>query len=374
LFGTGWSHLRAAVENPYIRISSRRHPAGGQENAIREANMARTEILSTGFYVPERVVTNHELTEYMDTSDEWIQQRSGIVERRWAAEGEAGSDMAVAATNMALERAGFEVDEIDAIILATLSPDHFFPGTGVFLQRKLGITDIPCLDIRTQCTGFIYGLSVADAWIRTGMYRNVLLVGTEVHSSGLDLSNAGRDTAVLFGDGAGVAILGPTDVEDGDDPSGVLAVRVHADGRHAEKLWAEAPACAYKPFISKELIDQGKTRPTMEGREVFKHAITKMPAAVKEVVDEAGLDITDIDMLIPHQANLRIAQMVQKSLGLADDKVYNNIMRYGNTTAASIPIALHECLDEGRIAKGDLVCLTAFGSGFTWGSALIRWQ
>jgi 3-oxoacyl-[acyl-carrier-protein] synthase-3 len=339
--------------------------------------MVRTQILSTGFYVPERVVTNHELEQYMDTSDEWIQQRSGIVERRWAADGEAGSDMAVHATNMALERAGMKPEDIDAIVVATISPDHFFPGTGVFLQRKLGITDIPSLDIRNQCTGFLYGLSVADAWIRTGMYEHILLVGAEIHSTGLDLSDEGRDTAVLFGDGAGAVVLGPGanggDGANGDADRGLLAVRVHADGRHAEKLWAEGPACAYKPFVSKEMIDAGMCRPSMEGREVFKHAIVRMPGAVREVLDETGLEVSDIDMLIPHQANLRIAQVVQKSLGLSDEKIYNNIMRYGNTTAASIPIALHECLEEGRISEGDLVCLTAFGSGFTWGSALIRW-
>jgi 3-oxoacyl-[acyl-carrier-protein] synthase-3 len=291
------------------------------------------------------------------------------VERRWAADGEAGSDLAKVATERALERAGMEANEIDCIILATISPDHFFPGTGVFLQRKLGLRDIPCLDVRNQCTGFIYGLQVADAWIRTGQYQRVLLVGTEVHSTGLELSTKGSDTAVLFGDGAGVAILGPGD----DDGPGVLVVRTHADGRHAEKLWAEAPASAYRPFIAKEYIDQGITRARMEGREVFKHAVVKMPAAVREVLELAGLTVEEIGMVIPHQANLRISQAVQKVLGLPDEKIYNNIMRYGNTTAASIPIALHECVEEGRIEEGDLVCLTAFGSGFTWGAALIRW-
>ena len=331
--------------------------------------MVHTEFISTGMYVPDRVVTNHELEGYMDTSDEWIRQRSGIEERRWAAEDEGGSDMAKVAAERALEAAGMEADEIDCIIVATLSPDHFFPGTGVFLQRKLGLKNIPCLDIRNQCTGFIYGLEIADAFVKTGQYERVLLVGTEVHSSGIDVSTEGRDTAVLFGDGAAVAILGPTR----DADRGVLAVRTHADGRHAEKLWAPAPACIKKPFISKEMIDQGMTRPHMEGRDVFKHAITKMPAALTEVLELAGYSTSDLDMVIPHQANLRIAQGVQKSLGLPDDKMYVNIQRYGNTTAASIPIALHECVGEGRIQRGDLVGFTAFGSGFTWGGALVRW-
>jgi 3-oxoacyl-[acyl-carrier-protein] synthase-3 len=331
--------------------------------------MVRTEFIATGMYVPERVVTNHELEGYMDTSDEWIQQRSGIQERRWAAEDEGGSDMAKIAAERALVKAGMEVDEIDCIIVATLSPDHFFPGTGVFLQRKLGVKDVPCLDIRNQCTGFVYGLEIADAFIKTGQYRRILLVGTEVHSAGIDLSTEGRDTAVLFGDGAAVAILGPT--EDAD--RGVLAVRTHADGRHAEKLWGPAPACVNKPFITKAMIDEGLTRPFMEGRDVFKHAVTKMPAALKEVLEVGGYSIDDLDMVIPHQANMRIAQAVAKSLGLSDDKMYINIQRYGNTTAASIPIALHECVEEGGIQRGDLVGFTAFGSGFTWGGALVRW-
>ncbi|MFO7589175.1 MAG: beta-ketoacyl-ACP synthase III [Gemmatimonadota bacterium] len=331
--------------------------------------MPRTEFLSTGFYVPERVVTNAELETYMDTSDEWIRQRSGIEERRWCAEGEGGSDMAKVATERALEKMGMEADGIDCIVLATVSPDHFFPGTGVFLQRKLGLKDIPCLDVRNQCTGFLYGLEVADAFIRTGRYRRILLVGTEIHSTGLQVNTEGRDTAVLFGDGAGVAILGPTD----DPDRGVLAVRNHADGAHAEKLWAPAPACIKMPFISKEDIDAGLARPYMEGREVFKHAVNRMPEAIHEVLAEAGYTIDEVALVIPHQANLRISEMVQRRLGLSDDRIYNNIMRYGNTTAATIPIALAEAVDEGRVKRGDLVAFTAFGSGFTWGGALVRW-
>ena len=333
--------------------------------------MIRTRFVSTGMRVPDRLVTNDDLASMMDTTDEWIQQRSGIRERRWVEPDEAGSDLGCAAARMALERAGLEASDLDAIIVATLSPDHFFPGMGVFLQRKLGVADIPCLDVRNQCSGFLYGLSVADAWIRVGQYRRVLLVGSEVHSTGLHRNDAGRDTAVLFGDGAGAAVLEGVEAENGE--AGVLSVHIHADGRHAEKLWVEAPGSRYDPLISHEHIDAGLTRPAMEGREVFKHATSRMPEAVREALDANGLTIDDIDMLIPHQANLRISQMVQRALGMTDDRVYNNIQRYGNTTAASIPIALHECVEEGRLAEGDLLCLTAFGSGFTWGSALVRW-
>jgi len=331
--------------------------------------MPRTEFISTGYYVPERVVTNVELESYMTTSDEWIRKRSGIEERRWCKEGEGGSDMAQVAAERALEKAGMEADEIDCIIVATISPDYFFPGTGVFLQRKLGLSEIPCLDVRNQCTGFLYGLEVADAFIRMRRYQRILLVGTEIHSTGLQVNDVGRDTAVLFGDGAGVAILGPTDDED----RGVRAVRTHADGTFAEKLWAPAPACIKNPFISKQDIDDMLVRPFMEGKEVFRHAVTRMPQAIHEVLDESGLTIDEVDMVIPHQANLRIAEMVQRKLGLPDDKMYNNIMRYGNTTAASIPIALSEAVDEGKIERGDLVAFAAFGSGFTWGGALVRW-
>jgi 3-oxoacyl-[acyl-carrier-protein] synthase-3 len=331
--------------------------------------MLRTELLSTGFHVPERVITNEDLTRLMETSDEWIQQRSGIVERRWAENGVGASDLAKRAAEAALDRAGLEAADLDCLILATLSPDVYFPGSGVFLQRKLGIKDIPCLDVRNQCTGFVYGLSIADAWIRTGMYKRILLVGTEVHSTGLDKSTAGRDTAVLFGDGAGAWILGPGE----DSGRGVLSVHIHADGRYAEKLWMEAPGSRYNPWLEPWHLEKGLTRPYMEGRDVFKHAVVKMPAAVKEALAANGLGVEDIDLLIPHQANLRITQAVQKSLGLPDEKVVSNIQKYGNTTAASIPIALHEAVEEGRVKSGDLVCITAFGSGFTWGSALIRW-
>jgi 3-oxoacyl-[acyl-carrier-protein] synthase-3 len=331
--------------------------------------MPRTEFIATGFYVPDRVVTNDDLSKIMDTSDEWIRARTGIVERRWVGPNQTGSDLAVEATRRALAKAGMAPQDLDCIIYATLSPDYFFPGGGVYLQRKLGITDIPCLDIRNQCTGFIYGLSIADAWIRTGQYRRVLLVGAEVHSTGMDLTTRGRDLSVLFGDGAGVAILGPT--EDGD--RGVLSTHVFADGRHAELLFCDLGGCAHQPRFAPEYFEQGLNWPTMQGREVFKHASTRMPEAVAVALKTNGLKAEDIRVLIPHQANLRISEMVQRQLGLKDEQVFNNIQRYGNTTAASIPIALDECLEAGRISKGDLVVLAAFGSGFTWGSAAIRW-
>ncbi|MDX1576880.1 MAG: beta-ketoacyl-ACP synthase III [Gemmatimonadota bacterium] len=338
--------------------------------------MRRAHIRSTGYRVPDRVVTNRDLESLMDTSDEWIRQRSGIVERRWVEEGEAGSDLGAAAAEMALDRAGMSAADLDSLIVATLSPDHYFPGTGVFLQRKLGISDIPCLDVRNQCSGFLYGLSVADAWIRAGQYERIMLVGTEVHSTGLHRDDYGRDTAVLFGDGAGAVIVEPIESGDGNGAGperGILSVHIHADGRHAEKLWVESPGSRYDPIVSHEDLDERRTCPSMEGREVFRNAAVKMPEAVREALAANDLAIEDLDMVIPHQANLRISQAVQKVLGLPDDRVYSNIQRYGNTTAASIPIALHECLEEGKLEEGDLLCLTAFGSGFTWGSALIRW-
>jgi 3-oxoacyl-[acyl-carrier-protein] synthase III len=331
--------------------------------------MPRTEFISTGFYVPERIVRNEEFTQWMDTSDEWIRTRSGIVERHWARDDQATSDLALEATKVALERAGMRATDLDCIVFATLSPDYFFPGAGVYLQRKLGVTDIPCIDIRNQCTGFLYGLSVADAWIKTGQYRRVLLVGAEIQSAGLDMTTRGRDTAVLFGDGAGVAILGPTE----DDGRGVLSTHIFADGSNAELLWSNLGGSANRPRLSAEQLEQGLQWPKMVGREVFKHASTRMPASVMQALKVNGLTLEDIKILVPHQANQRITEMVQKQLGLRDEQVYSNIDRYGNTTAASIPIALHELVTAGRIRKGDLVVLTAFGSGFTWGSAAIRW-
>lgn len=329
--------------------------------------MVRTVIEGIGYHVPERVVTNDELAELMDTSDEWIRERTGIEERRWVEEGTTGAEMAHDASLEALADAGVRAGELDAIILSTLSPDHTFPGTGVFLQRELGVPGIPALDVRAQCSGFIYGLSVADAWIRSGQYRTILLVGVEIQSTGLDLSDRGRDMAVLFGDGAGAAVLRASDMP------GVLSTHLHADGRHAETLWCDAAASFRHPRISVEDLENGRQYPRMTGRDVFKHAVTRMPEAVREALDANGLGTGDIDLLVPHQANLRISQMVQRRLELDDDQVFHNIQRYGNTTAATIPIALAEAAAQGRLERGDLLCLVAFGSGFTWGSALVRW-
>ena len=331
--------------------------------------MPRTEFIATAFHVPERVVTNDDLAQIMDTSDEWITQRSGIKTRHWVSDGETGASLATAAARKALAKAGMRPAELDCIVYCTCTPDHFEPGNGVFLERELGLSDIPAIDVRNQCSGFIYGLSVADAWIRTGQYRRVLLVGAEVHSRGLDRTTRGRDTTVLFGDGAGVAILGPTD----DPERGVLSTHLFADGRHAEKLWVDAPGLAHDPFISEQLLREGKHHAVMEGREVFKYASILMPQSVAAALEANHVTPGDVKLLVPHQANLRIIEMVQKAVGLRDDQVYTNIDRYGNTTAASIPIALDEALCEGRLARGDLLLLTAFGSGFTWASAAVRW-
>jgi 3-oxoacyl-[acyl-carrier-protein] synthase III len=331
--------------------------------------MPRASFVAIGTHVPERVVTNRDLEGMMDTTDAWIRQRSGIEERRWVGPGTGSSDLAFEATKKALAKAGWEAGQIEAIVYATLSPDHAFPGDACFLQAKLGIPGVAALDIRTQCTGFVYGLSIADAWIRAGVYRRVLLVGSEVQSTGLDVSTRGRDMAVLFGDGAGAALLEATD----DPDRGVLSTHLHADGRHARELWMDAPGSIYRPRVSAEQIESGAVWPSMEGQKVFKHAVSKMPEAVREALAANGLSTRDLALLVPHQANLRIAEGVQRSLELRDDQVWNNIQRYGNTTAASIPLCLAEAVEERPVARGELVALAAFGAGFTWGSALLRW-
>jgi 3-oxoacyl-[acyl-carrier-protein] synthase-3 len=330
----------------------------------------RSAILGTGFCVPDRVVTNDDLAGLMDTSDQWIRERTGIEQRRWVQEGQTSVDLALPAAQQALEAAGLTPTDLDAIVFATSTPDHFCPGNGVYLQRSLGAGNIPALDIRTQCSGFVYGLSVADAWIRSGQYDRVLLVGEEIQSTGMDLSTEGRHTAVIFADGAGAAIVGP--VEESED-RGVLCFDLHTDGDYAEKLWVDAPGSMYHPRISARQLDEGKQWLTMDGRDVFRHAVTKMPESATAAVTKAGYTWDDVNLLIPHQANLRISEAVQKSLKLRDDQVYNNIMRYGNTTSATIPIALDECVRSGRLKRGDLLVLTAFGSGFMWGSCVIRW-
>jgi len=331
--------------------------------------MARTAIVGLGTHVPERVVTNQELTTMMETSDEWIQQRTGIKERRWVGPETGSTDLALEASKKALAQAGWQAADLDAIVYATLSPDHNFPGDACFLQAKLGVPGIAALDIRNQCSGFIYGLSVADAWIRAGQFKKVLLVGAEVHSTGLDVSTRGRDVSVIFGDGAGAACLEAT-----DDPNrGVLSTHLHADGRFAKDLWTDCPGSRYSPRLSKGMIDEARHYPKMDGSKVFKHAAVKMPEVVREALAKNNLTPRDISLLIPHQANLRISEAVQKGLELRDDQVFNNIQRYGNTTAASIPLALSEGVAERNVQRGALIVLAAFGAGFTWASAALRW-
>lgn len=356
--------------------------------------MLRTKIAGIGHYVPERIVTNDELAAIMDTSDEWIQERTGIQQRRFGRKHEdTTTTLGARAAEIAIERAGISKDDVDFIIFATLSPDYYFPGCGVLMQRELEMTrtEVGALDIRNQCSGFVYGLSIADQFVRSGMYKNVLLVGAEMHSFGLDYSDRGRNVSVIFGDGAGAVVLQPTTNEN----EGILVSKLHADGTYAEKLAYVSPGChggfhnkrlaepidyGFPPedepggiFITQHMIDSGLTYPQMDGQFVFKMAVQKFPQVIKEALEAAGLGVEDINLLVPHQANLRISQFVQKQLRLRDDQVWNNIQKYGNTTAASIPIALSEAYEAGAVKKGDLVCLAAFGSGFTWGANLIRW-
>ena len=349
--------------------------------------MPNSKIAGVGFYVPKNVVTNNDLLKYMDTSDEWIQERSGIRERRYAdVTNETTTTMGVEAAKIAIERAGITAQDIDFIIFATLSPDYYFPGCGVLLQRSMKMKEVGALDIRNQCSGFVYALSVADQFIKTGMYRNILVVGSEKHSFGLDFSTRGRNVSVIFGDGAGAVVLQPTEKEG----HGILSTHLHSDGESAEILamynpgthanhWVKEPVADFgsaergKMFMTHEMIDKAQNFPYMDGPAVFKKAIVKFPEVTMEALEKNNLMPKDINLLIPHQANLRIAQFVQQKLGLSDDQVYNNIDKYGNTTAASIPIALAEAWEKGKVKEGDLICLAAFGSGFTWGSALIRW-
>jgi 3-oxoacyl-[acyl-carrier-protein] synthase-3 len=321
-----------------------------------------------GHYLPERVVTNDDLAKFIDTSNEWIVQRTGIEERRWVEGNVGASDLAFEATKEALEEAGIKASDLDMIIFATLSPDINFPGSSCILQKMLNAPGVATLDIRNQCTGFVYGLSIADQFIKTGMMNNILVVGAEVHSSGLDMSTRGRDVTVLFGDGAGAAVVSASETD-----SRILDSKLHADGTQYDILMVELPASRLKERITADMLDDARHYPVMDGRNVFRQAVTAMPAVVNEVLEAHGYTPQDIDLLVPHQANLRINQMVARSLKLTQDQVFNNIMRYGNTTAASIPIALHEAIQAGRVKDGDLVVLAAFGAGLTWGANLIRW-
>jgi len=332
--------------------------------------MRRARIAGVGHYVPKRVVTNHDLEQLMDTSDAWIQERSGIVERRFVDDGVGSTALGAEAARAALASAGWEPSDLQFIIFATLSPDYYFPGDGVLLQRALELPGVGAMDVRNQCTGFVYGLSAADGFIRMGMYDRVLVVGAEVHSTGLRMDNEGRDTAVLFGDGAGAVCL---EVAEEGDASRILHHTLHADGRFAEELCIRKPGALNRPWISKDMIDEGSVHPYMNGREVFKHAVTRFPEAIRTVLEMEGATVEDLDLVIPHQANQRITDAVRKRLGLPTEKVYSNIARYGNTTAASIPIALSEAVRDGLVKRGSLVCLVAFGSGFTWGANLLRY-
>lgn len=331
-------------------------------------------VIGTGHHVPERVVTNDDLAALMHTSDAWIRERTGIRERRFVGPEDTTATLAAEASRVALDDAGLEPSALDMIVFATLSPDYFFPGSGVLLGALLGIPGTPALDVRNQCSGFLYGLQCADAMIRAGIHRRILLVGAEVHSTGLDLSDDGRDVSVLFGDGAGAWVLEAAPVEDGDArPRGVLRTQLGADGRHAKELWCRSPASAqYPQRITAEDLARKDHFPSMNGRKVFRHAVSTMRDSAMAILEAEGLALSDVDMLVPHQANLRISATVQRALDLPDARIYNNIDRFGNTTAASLPIAVDECCRTGRLSPGDLLCCVAFGSGFTWGAALIR--
>lgn len=335
--------------------------------------MYHSKITGLGFYVPENVVTNDDLSKLIDTNDEWIQERTGIQERRHIVPGEdTTTSMGVKAAEIAITRSGVAKEDIDFIVFATLSPDYYFPGPGVLVQRDLGLKTIGALDVRNQCSGFIYALSVADQYIKTGMYKNILVIGSEVHSSGLDMTSRGRGVSVIFGDGAGAAVLSREE----DLTKGILSTHLHSEGQHAEELVLKAPGMGGR-WVSDILADNDPDDesyfPHMNGQFVFKNAVVRFSEVINEGLEANNLQVSDIDMLIPHQANLRISQFIQNKFKLNDDQVFNNIQKYGNTTAASIPIALTEAWEQGKIKSGDTIVLAAFGSGFTWASAIIKW-
>lgn len=328
-------------------------------------------IAGCGHYAPERIIRNEDLSQWMDTNDDWITERTGIKERRWFTPGvDTVSNMGARASLMALQNAGMEASEIELIVFATITPDYYFPGSGVLLQRDLGLGQIPALDIRNQCTGFVYALSVADQYIRNGTYQNVLVVGSEIQSSALDVSTEGRAMAVIFGDGAGAVVLRRSENKN----RGIIDSLLYSDGRFAEELILKDPGSS-RPLrhMADLALHPEETKPYMNGNQVFKHAVQRFPEVTLEILRKNGFEKSDLNLLVPHQANLRITQYVQNQLGLSDEQVVSNIQRYGNTTAASIPIALSEAWHAGRVKEGMLIALTAFGSGFTWGSNLIRW-
>lgn len=330
---------------------------------------ARSRITGIGFHVPERVVTNADLERLMDTSDAWIVERTGIRERHFVEPGIGSTDLALVAADRALADAGRRREDVDFIVFATTTPDYVFPGCGVLLQQRMGLPPIGALDVRNACTGFVYALATADAFVRTGQYRCVLVAGSEVQSTGIDLTTRGRDMAVLFGDGAGVAVVEPAR----DDGPAILSWVLHGDGGHAQDLWAEAPTSLVAGRITPEMIEQGRHFPHMNGRQVFKHATTRFPEAILEALEKSGHTLDEVALVVPHQANRRIGDAIAERLQVPPERVFQNIERYGNTTAASIPIALTEARDQGRIRPGDLVVLAGFGGGFTWGAAVLRW-
>lgn len=340
---------------------------------LKRTNMYHSKISGLGFYVPENVVTNDDLSKLMDTNDAWIQERTGIKERRHIIRGEdTTTTMGVKAAQIAIERSKVAKEDIDFVVFATLSPDYYFPGPGVLVQRDLGLRTVGALDVRNQCSGFIYALSVADQYIKTGMYKNVLVIGSEVHSTGLDMTDRGRGVSVIFGDGAGAAILSREE----DLTKGILSTHLHSEGQHAEELIVKAPGMGNR-WVTDIIADNDPTDesyfPYMNGQFVFKNAVVRFSEVINEGLAANNLSVSDIDMLIPHQANLRISQFIQHKFGLEDNQVFNNIQKYGNTTAASVPIALTEAWEQGKIKEGDTVVLAAFGSGFTWASAIIKW-
>jgi 3-oxoacyl-[acyl-carrier-protein] synthase-3 len=329
----------------------------------------RSRITGIGMHVPERVVTNADLEKLMDTSDAWIVERTGIRERRWVEPGTGATDLGLEAARRALADAGRAAADVDFILFASTTRDYFFPGCGPLLQERLGIGTIAAMDVHNACSGFVYSLAAADAFVRTGQYRCVLVVGAEVQSTGLNLSTAGRDMAVLFGDGAGAAVVEPSQ----DEARGLLATALHAEGAHAKDLWAEAPTALVQGRLTAEMLSEGRMYPQMNGRQVFKHATTRFPEVIQEALARSGHTLDEVALIVPHQANQRIGDAVAERLGVPAARVFQNIQRYGNTTAASIPIALTEAREQGRMKPGDLVVLAAFGGGFAWGATVMRW-
>ena len=325
-------------------------------------------IKGMGYYVPDRVINNSYFTDFMDTSDQWIRERTGIVERRFANDNEGPSDIAIPAVEMALKNSKLTTNDIDFIIFATSTPDYYIPGSGCLIQEKMNFNNIGTLDIRCQCSGFIYALSIADQYIKTQTYKNILVIASEVQSTAMDLSNEGRNTAIIFADGAAAAIISGTTKD-----KGLLSTHLHTEGKYAKELWVEAPSSKSKPRLNQSILDLKKHFLYMNGKEVFRHAITRFPEVIYEALNHNNLSVDDISLLIPHQANLRISQSIQKSMNLKDNRIVSNIHKYGNTTSASVPIALCETIMNNKLKKGDILVLAAFGSGFSWGSAILKW-